>query len=150
MLKQISRYNIPVEISREQYRLICVSLLRGKQMHPQTGAPTPWGTCLPRSLMAEKWECLHKLTVYIMQITDNVSKSVWSFYLMPATPATPAAPASYIKGTATDNLPWKNRLAKVCRISAELTKIACRICKLRMKNFQFFCRRILTTLVMLL
>ena len=32
------------------------------------------------------------------------------------TPATPATPASYIKGTATGNLPWKNRLAKVCRI----------------------------------
>jgi len=54
------------------------------------------------------------------------------------TPATPATPASYIKGTATDNLPWKNRLAKVCRISAEFTKIARRICKLHTKNFHFF------------
>ena len=66
------------------------------------------------------------------------------------TPATPATPASYIKGTATDNLPWKNRLAKVCRISAEFMKIARIICKLHTKNFQFFSRRILTTLVMLL
>jgi len=51
----------------------------------------------------------------------------WSCYL---TPATPATPASNIRGTATDNLPLKNRLAKVCRISTEFTKIARRICKL--------------------
>jgi len=44
-------------------------------------------------------------------------------------PAMPATPTSYIKGTATDNLPWKNRLAKACRISAEFMKIAHRICE---------------------
>jgi len=67
------------------------------------------------------------------------------------TPATPATPASNIKGTATDNfLVSKKWLAKACRISAKFTKMAHRIFKLHAKNFQFFCRRILTTLVMLL
>jgi len=84
----------------------------------------------------------------LMSLTLRYGHScVRSCYL---TPATPATPASYIKGTATDNLPWKNRLAKVCRNSAEFMKIARRICKLHTKNFQFFCRRILTSLVMLL
>ena len=36
---------------------------------------------------------------------------------------------------------WKNRLTKVCRISAAFTKMVRRICKLHMKNFHFFwCR----------
>jgi len=46
----------------------------------------------------------------ITNLYDQYIKTLRSCYL------TPATPASYIKGTATDNLPWQNRLAKVCRI----------------------------------